>query len=73
MVIPHLTGSPQLRIDHNYLEDTESLWYKILDADKRNYVITASTFEIDLCPPGAASKLSSKAVSAHAYAVISVH
>ena len=73
MVIPHLTGAPQERIDHNFVEDTMSVWQKIQDADKRNYVITACTFEKDLCSQESAGKGSSKAVSAHAYAVISVH
>ena len=62
-----------LEHNDNYVEDTESLWNKIYDADQRNYVITACTFEMDLCAPDAASKGSTKSVSAHAYAVISVH
>ena len=73
MVFPHLTGSPSVRFDHNYLENVDSLWQAIADADKRNYVITACTFETDLWIVSANEKKSSGIVSAHAYAVISVH
>ena len=82
MVFPHLTGSPSVRFDHNYLENVDGLWQAIADADKRNYVITACTFETDL-PWTAFSKekksdkrsekKSTGIVSAHAYAVMSVH
>ena len=73
MVFPHLTGSPSVRFDHNYVSNIDILWRTIADADRRNYVITACTFENDLEVTSTTEKKSSSGLSAHAYAVISCH
>ena len=72
MVFPHLTGSPSARFDHDFIKDENYFWNLILGADDNNYVITASTFELDWQMPSEQKK-SKGIVSAHAYAVISLH
>ena len=43
--LPHLTGAPAIRLDHNFEANLDSLWSMIKEADDRNYVIVCSTHE----------------------------
>ena len=74
--MPHLTGAPALRFDHNLLEDMEQFWRMLSDSAQRSYICTGSTYENDFNEASAGSpakKRSSTIISGHSYSILSVH
>ena len=70
--LPHMTGTPSVRFDHNHLEDLEAFWKTIKDADSRNYVVTGSTYETCLNQGGPEMRRMG-IVSGHSYSLLSTH
>ena len=67
--LPHMTGAPSYRYDHNKLSDLDEFWETISDSKARNYVVTSSTHESDFNT----NRDRQGIVSGHAYSVLSVH
>ena len=75
--MPHLTGAPSSRLDHDYIDDLDQFWFKVSEASSRKYVITGSTFENDYINDRADSNVprskKSGLISGHSYSILSTH
>lgn len=67
--MPHLTGAASSTIDHNFINDSDSLWTRLNDAVERKYAVTCSTQETDL--PSLSRRHG--IISGHSYSILATH
>ena len=69
--MPHLTGAPSIRVDHNLVKSHDDYWKQLCDSVRRQYVVSACTQETDLTEQASGTKRGT--ISGHAYSVLATH